>query len=111
MANMNMCTVSFILIIMLFARMHGKPLDSICDSAGKCMWNGGGWYRGCIDDIAILYFDRFDGDGLLDLRDCSVQVVAIEITPLRCKDLNQHVVTDSGVTFYLGEAKTECVSI
>lgn len=59
----------------------------------------------------ILYFDRFDGDGLLDLRDCSVQVVAIEITPLRCKDLNQHVVTDSGVTFYLGEAKTECVSI
>ncbi|XP_052693625.1 uncharacterized protein LOC128171891 [Crassostrea angulata] len=108
MANMNMCTVSFILIIMLFARMHGKPLDSICDSAGKCMWNGGGWYRGCIDDIPILYFDRFDGDGLLDLRDCSVQVVAIEITPLRCKDLNQHVVTDSGVTFYLGEAKTEC---
>lgn len=66
MVNMNMCIVFFIFIIMLFVCMYGKFLDFICDSVGKCMWNGGGWYRGCIDDIFIFYFDCFDGDGFLD---------------------------------------------
>lgn len=105
-----MMLVPTLQIATLFIHVQAKHLDAVCDYSGRCVWNGVGWYRGCQDNTPFLSFDLFDSDGLLDLRCSAVQVVSIEITALRCRDMNKHVITDNDVTFYLGESKTECVS-
>jgi hypothetical protein len=69
---------------------------------------------GMVEDgtgAVLMTFPSFTLIASATMGSWTSKAVQYKFTPLRCKDLNQHVLTDSGVAFYLGEAKTECVSI
>ena len=98
----------FVAFCSFFLHAQSAQLEIICKE-GKCMWSGGGLYKGCIENAYII-FNFFDSSGVIDFTCTSVQVVTIENTNLDCTQMARRVITDMSITFYLGESQTECVS-